>query len=153
MMEATTVKPPPKFVTNEWAWAYTLNKMGNGSGGGLTDEGNPRNYGAAVAIYKRVAAKYDVAELQTLVTLPEDTPVLTRAEVLTFDVGRWTVMRGSIWAADEEAHLRLNHDGSRWVAERYTGDGVEAGVIEQDTADWLVRNSRADTRAWVTSHA
>lgn len=152
-MTEVTLKPPPKFVKNEWAWAYTLNKMGKGSGGGLDDGGNPRNYGAAVAIYKRVNVKYDLDELQTLVSLPEDTPVLTRAEVIAFDVTSWVVMRDSVWAADDEAHLRLNHDGDRWVAERYTGDGVEAGVIEQETADWLVRDSRADTRAWVANHA
>lgn len=152
-MTPVTLKPPPRFVTNEWAWAYTLDKMSAGSGGGLDDGGNPRNYGAAVAIYKRVAAKYDVAELQQLTHLPEDAPVLGRAAILEFDMPEWVVMRGSAWAANEEAHLRLNHDGNRWVAERYTGDDRAAGVIAQDTAEWLVRNSRAETQEWVRDHA
>jgi len=40
----------PRFVTNEWAWAYTLDKL---AARGMVDEnGNPDNYGAAVAIYK-----------------------------------------------------------------------------------------------------
>lgn len=152
-MTPVTLKPPPRFVTNEWAWAYTLDKMSKGSGGGLDEGGNPKNYGAATAIYKRVAAKYAVDELQKLTTLPQDTPVLSRAEVIAFDMPAWVVMRGSAWAANEDSHLRLNHDGSRWIAERYTGDGVEAGVIEQDTAEWLVRNSRAETQEWVADHA
>lgn len=152
-MTPVTLKPPPKFVQNEWAWAYTLDKMSRGSGGGLNEGGNPNNYGAAVAIYKRVCAKYEVTELQQMVTLPTDTPTLTRAEVLAFDMPAWAVMRGSAWAANEEAHLRLSHDGNRWIAERYTAAGSEAGVIEQDTAEWLVRNSRAETREWVADHA
>jgi hypothetical protein len=149
------LKDPPKFAKNEWAWAYTLDKLATGSGGGLTDEGNPRNYAAAVAIYKRVEEKYTTETLQAMTNLPDQVPAMTRAEVLSFDMPEWVVMRGFAWAANPEAHLRLAHmeGSSGWLAERYTSDGVERGLVEQDTAEWLVRNSQQAVRDWVANHA
>lgn len=51
-------KPPPKFVTNIGAWEYVLAKLSLSGDKYLTPNGDPKNYGQAVAIYKRVVAKY-----------------------------------------------------------------------------------------------
>lgn len=153
MMATSTagLKDPPKFVDNEWAWAYTLDKLR--AKDKLTPEGNPQNYAAASAIYKAVVAKYDVAELQAMTHLPDTLPRMSRAEVLAFDMPEWVVMRGFAWAANPDAHLRLAHQDGEWIAERYTADGVERGVIEQGTAEWLVRNSQPGVQAWIASSA
>lgn len=51
------MRDKPAFATNDWAWAYTLQKLGEK--GHLTSDGGPANYAAACAIYKRVVRKYE----------------------------------------------------------------------------------------------
>lgn len=141
---STTLKPPPKFVTNLWAWGYTLDKLR--AKGLLDDGGNPTNYGAAVAIYKRVAAKYgDPTDDRTYT--PRD---LTRAELLKLDGAIWFVARGAAFAANDVAHMRLKYVGQwgeEWHVELHTDDGTIDGRLTQDTAEWLLRDS-VQALAW-----
>lgn len=151
-MTVAGLKDPPRFVKSEWAWAYTLDKLR--AKDMLDEHGNPSNYAAASAIYKRVEAKYTDAELQSRTALPDSIPAMSRSEVIAFDMPEWVVMRGFAWAANPDAHLRLDpQGGGDWIAERYTTDGIERGQIEQDTAEWLVRNSAPGVQAWVAAQA
>jgi hypothetical protein len=58
------LKAPPNFVTNIGAWDYTLAKLATldeekpKDKPRLDEDGNPTNYGQAVAIYKAVCKKY-----------------------------------------------------------------------------------------------
>lgn len=143
-MSAVALKPPPKFVTNERAWAYTLYKLA--SKDQLDDAGNPANYGAAIAIYKRVVAKY--ADAAPELSGIEDAHFLTRAEAFVCEMSAWYVSRGIAWAADDEATVRLWHDHG-WHVERITNAGdVLVGRIDQDTAEWLAGPSPS-ARAWI----
>lgn len=151
-MTASTVKPPPRSCPNELAWAYVLNKLASGSGGGLRPDGNPNNYAAAIAIYRKVEAKYSNAQLEQLVELPEGTPTLTRAELIALDGVKWVISRGFAWSANEDRYVRLAHDSGEWRVETYTDDGVEYGRIEQDTAEWLVRDT-AGGPTWAQEQA
>lgn len=146
---STTLKPPPKFVTNEWAWGHTLDKLREK--GLLDDGGNPTNYGAAVAIYKRVAAKYGDPDPRRSYESRE----LTRAELLKLDGAIWFVARGSAWAANDAAHMCLTrHDGAvaeyAWHVELHTDDGTIDGRFKQATAEWLLRES-PQALAWAKS--
>jgi hypothetical protein len=49
-------KSPPAFAEDKEAWDYTLARLA--LRGKLTDNGDPRNYAAAAAIYKNVKKKY-----------------------------------------------------------------------------------------------
>lgn len=160
-MPATGLKPPPASVKNEWAWTYTLNKLRDK---GMVDEfGNPTNYAAAMAIYKRVVVKYggDISKIPEVKPM-EELAQQPRAVILAMDVGTWLVSRGFAWGANEDVTARMYLQAvfrmSRvsgtdqpvvlplfsWRCEVY---GAEAGVIKHDyaiqweSALWLVRNS------------
>lgn len=136
-MPTLTLKPPPKFVTNDRAWAYTLYKLAVKDQ--LDEAGNPRNYGAACAIYKRVEAKYG-GEPPAL-TAVEDAQFLTRQEAQECAMSAWFVSRGIAWAVDDAATVRLWQDHG-WHVERDGAYGLTlTGRIDQDTAEWLVGGS------------
>jgi hypothetical protein len=124
-------------VTNEWAWAYTLDKR---AGKGLVDEyGNPTNYGAAVAIYKRVAAKYGNPDAAPTPVLG---PALTRAELIALHTPAWVVSRGFAWAANDSFTARLFHtEAGDWRIERVFDDHAQTSPIERDTVLWLLRDA------------
>lgn len=135
-----TLKPPPKFVHNQWAWAYTLDKL---RAKGMLDEGgNPTNYAAASAIYKRVDAKYGDPNAADRQFIPRD---LVRAELLECDGALWHVARGSLWAANDVAHMILRHDQEidAWHIARHTDAGIVDGKLDQGVAEWLVRETPA----------
>lgn len=139
-MTTTGIKPPPAFVTNPWAWSYTLNKL-DGKGQ-LDEDGNPTNYGAAVAIYKRVVAKY------AGIAAPKYQAIV-RADLLTLDEVQWVVSHGSAWAATTNATARVFHDQGRWWMER-----VELATIaplEPDVVTWLLRHVEG-AGSWITAH-
>ena len=141
MSIATGLKAPPRFVTNPWAWSYTLNKL---DGKGQLDEGgNPRNYGAAVAIYKRVVAKYEG------IAAPSYQPIV-RADLLQLDVAQWVVSRGSAWAAGEGFTARVYHDQGRWWVERV--ELATVAPLKNDVVMWLLRHvDGADN--WIATFA
>ena len=144
-MTALGLKPPPRFVTNEWAWAYTLDKLT--SKGQVDEGGNPLNYAAAVAIYKRVAAKYGDANVMPG---PHAGPPLTRAELIECQSDTWLVSRGFAWAANDRFTARLFYSGA-WFIERITDDGsATTSPIEAfDTVQWLLRDAPA-AHGWAT---
>lgn len=140
-MASATLKPPPRFVTNEWAWAHTLDKLREKDH--LDDGGNPRNYGEAVAIYKNVAKKYgDSPAPAPSVDRPRD---LTRSELFAADGAVWVIARGHLVAANDDSHMLLTHTGGYgyWQLQRYTDEGMVDGKLDQDTAEWLVRDTPA----------
>jgi hypothetical protein len=142
------LKPPPKFVTNEWAWAYTLDKL---EGKGLLDDGgNPTNYGAAVAIYKRVAAKYGDPNQAT----SPATATLTRAEIISLEAPQWVVGRGGlfVYSATDEAIQRLYCEAGGWKIERTQDDRRTTYNIDRELVDWLLRDAPF-AQAWVVHSA
>jgi hypothetical protein len=84
---ADFLKPPPKFVTNIGAWEYVLAKLAKEPHKNYLDEGgNPRNYGQAVAIYKRVVAKYPAFRTENV----NERPYVVTTEANDHD-GEYTV--------------------------------------------------------------
>lgn len=157
------LKPPPAFVTNEWAWAYTLDKL---RVKGETDQfGNPTNYAAAIAIYKRVAEKYgdpsDVPETEP------STPLVQRYKLIEADTPTWVVGHGMAFAANETAHQRLwlqevyrqeRGGGDRstitplvgWRIERTEDSGVKQTYgLTVEHALWLVREADMAVRGFL----
>lgn len=159
-MSAQTIglKPPPKFVRNQWAWAYTLDKLATK---GLLDEhGNPTNYGAAVAIYKRVANKYgeQIRGLPEAISDPASVTLQPRHVLLELQAPVWTVAHNAAWAANESAHQRLylqeHFRVARlhadiavleamcfWRVERHEDDQVRDLAVDFDLALWLTEKS------------
>lgn len=144
----SALKPPPKFVTNLWAWAHTLDKLRDK--GQLDEGGNPRNYGAAVAIYKNTAKKYGDDNDRIGVASERE---LTRAELLECDGAIWVAARGMAWAANDDAHMVLTPTDGGWHLERHTDDDVIDGKLDQGTAEWLLRDSPTSAIAFVTNPA
>ena len=147
-MTALSLKPPPSFVKNEWAWAYTLDKL---TGKGQVDEaGNPLNYAAAVAIYKRVCVKYGDAN-----AAPAPATVsLTRAELLELYSDTWLVSRGFAWAANDRFTARVFRTDEGWQIERIddAGDATTARA-EFDTVFALMRDApKASTWVYQQEH-
>lgn len=157
-MSVTGLKPPPKFVKNEYAWSYTLNKLK--AKDGLDEDGNPRNYGAAIAIYKRVVAKYgnDLAELPVI----DDVGTWSREALVHADeADAWFVSRGVCWSATDSAQQTISYDPASHEANgqgegiriirplhslilsRYLDDARHVMRIPVETAMWLVRESPA----------
>lgn len=100
----TATKPPPKFATNEWAWNHTLHKLSEK--GQLGDDGNPKNYAAAAAIYKRVVRKYgDNSEVPDIAAYSG--VEATRAQIVQLQSEVWTISRGFAWAADDNSLRRI----------------------------------------------
>lgn len=136
-MTTVGLKPPPAFVTNPWAWSYTLNKLATKHL--LDEDGNPENYGAAVAIYKHVHAKY------AGISAPTYQPVV-RADLLSIDECQWVVSHGSAWAAGQGFTARLYRENARWWIERV--ELATVAPIEDDVVTWLLR--RVDGAAkWI----
>lgn len=158
MTQTIGLKPPPRFVHNQWAWAYTLNKM---SAKGHVDEyGNPSNYGEAVAIYKRVANKYgaQIQQLPAAIEDPAEVVLQTRAVLLELQAPVWTVGHNAAWAANDVAHQRLylqeHFRVARlhadiavvepmcfWRVERHEDDQVRDLAVDFDMALWLTEQS------------
>lgn len=161
-MSVEGLKPPPAFVKNEWAWSYTLNKLKGKSQ--LDQHGNPVNYGAAIAIYKHVVAKYGrgVADLPT-VAAPT---TISRAEILAIDAPAWYVSRGMCWSATDDAQQVMGFDTTTREAReddkaqieplfsvvltRYADDSTTTLRLPPEPAFWLVRESPAG-EAWLRS--
>lgn len=140
-MATATLKPPPKFVTNEWAWAYTLNKLAEKDG--LNDGGNPRNYAAAVAIYKRVDAKYGNPDA-TPAAVVADAPALIRADLIALQSRRWVVARGFAYTTAADHAVRVFTSAGAWRIERIFDDGrVRTDPIASDTVSWLFEHDEA----------
>lgn len=72
-------KAPPKFVTNLPAWEYTLAKLE--TQGKLNNNGDPTNYGAAIAIYKNVVAKYPGFAPQVINRSPHTYAAMTPSQL------------------------------------------------------------------------
>lgn len=169
-MAATAgLKAPPAFAKNEWAWAYTLEKLRQKDN--LDEYGNPTNYAAAAAIYKRVKAKYGEHPPELPASLHiSDQPLpdaLKRAHLIDADLdgGAWHFSRGILWAANDRCISRLwlqevTHEAAstggrrmveplvHWKLEReYQEGGVKrsSGGIHCSSAFWLVRDSVAGT--------
>lgn len=135
----TTLKPPPRFVTNAWAWSYTLDKLRDKDM--LDDAGNPRNYAAAAAIYKRVCAKYGEPDQAP----KEPQATLTRADLLGLQSRAWVPMRGSFFlAASNDLDWRLTHTPNEdcWTLERYGYGTVDSFAIAEDIAAWLLEPAK-----------
>jgi hypothetical protein len=152
-------KAPPRFVTNHAAWEYTLAKLAAKEL--LDGDGNPRNYAAASAIYKRVVAKYGdglMLELPPVLDADDRRPFIRRADALAMQARAWTVSHNAAWSvgADDayqrlyfRALLRVARDGNREVLEplyrfeleRHGDDGTHTHALGYDLALWLVRES------------
>lgn len=166
-MAATELKPPPRFVKNEWAWAYTLRKLEEK---GMVDEhGNPSNYAAANRIYQNVVKKYGAAEPDLPTAADRARNVLgeelDRAQLIDMDTGGWIFSRGVLWAASDERHQRMYFQRTArasntgrpapnviieplclWRVEVHHDDGQFTKGIPDKTALWLVRESAAGER-------
>lgn len=135
-MATATLKPPPKFVANEWAWAYTLNKLADK--GQLDDGGNPKNYAAAIAIYKRVAAKYGNPDA-TPAPPPTTMPALTRADLIALQARQWVVARGFAYTVTDQHAVRLFVNVHGWHVERIADDtSARTDTVEWGTVQWLL---------------
>lgn len=153
-------KPPPRFVTNMWAWAYAVEKLY--SRDGLTPDHEGFNYGAAINIYKRVVKKYGAARDAEPLTDVTALTTHTRADLLSLQAPVWTVGHGAAWSANDEAHQRLYfqrhwhraRSGDQlvvepifvWRVERHMGGQVEDLAIPYDIATWLVERDPDATR-------
>lgn len=150
VVDTAGLKPPPKFVTNEWAWAHTLDRLAEKDQ--LDAGGNPRNYGAAVAIYKNVVKKY--GDQDPLADAGASTETLTRADILEFDARIWVVGRGGRFAysANDAAYQRVFCDErAGWQLER-TMDGLKRTVtIDRELVEWLMRDND-QAGQWVRLH-
>lgn len=145
-MSSTTLKPPPPYVSNEWAWAYTLNKLADRDG--LDDGGNPRSYGAAVAIYKRVAAKYGNPDADAAAHKPGMAPI-TRADLIDLERRHWVVARGFAYTTTDTQAIRAfaDSDGD-WFIERIDDDGSAwTDRLGWETVAWLFGH-HAGVLAW-----
>lgn len=135
------LKPPPRFVTNPWAWSYTLNKLE--AKRQLDLHGNPKNYGAAVAIYKAVVKKYGHRVGEAI--------EVTRADLIGLDTCIWVVSHGAAWTATEQATARIYHNHARWWLERYGDEGQTFAPLEPETVSWLLRHVDG-AAGWVAEH-
>jgi len=143
-LEATlpqVTTPPPKFATNEWAWAYTVEKLWGKTG--LTPDDAGFNYGAAVNIYRRVVAKYpEQREFADAQRFTPEQP--TRADILAMDAPVWVLGRNeSLFSVTDDAHQRLylSYNGE-WLIDRIGDDGSSrTAILEVDTVLWLTRNA------------
>lgn len=140
MTAAAMLKPPPNFVKNEWAWAYTLNKLSDRDG--LDEWGNPLNYGAAVAIYKRVAAKYGNPESEVVLPAPT-APPLVRADMIALHDRQWVVGRGFAYTTTADAAVRVwfEDDGCSYIEQVLDTGSWRTDPIEWDTVEWLLDRS------------
>lgn len=158
MATATGLKPPPKFVTNEWAWSHALRKLA--LKGMLDEHGNPKNYGAAIAIYKASCKKYphetvDLPPANSWASLPG---AGKREDFLDLDIGGWFGSRGMLFAADDdrtivlrvqqvEREARSPHDPQKrvleplWYWRALENDGTQHTFsVPASTVLWLVRD-------------
>lgn len=166
MTAATGLKPPPKFVHNQWAWEHTLAKLAEKDK--LDENGNPQNYAAASAIYKSTVKKYGDMDV-----VPDalDFELALRSTIVELQAEDWTVSRGCAWAIDQqstrqlwleprfrEARHPLNPTGNKvvepvvlWNAMVMRAEGEPlAALIESSTALWLVREAPAAEK-WARS--
>lgn len=90
------LKPPPAFVKNEAAWAYTLAKLAEKDQ--LDAEGNPLNYGGAIAIYKRVVRKYGDSLVQAPVAVGVGIPTMNDDDERVLTGNAWTLGHNVAWA-------------------------------------------------------
>ena len=140
-MSATGLKAPPRFVTNAWAWSYTLNKLAGKNG--VDEYGNPHNYAAAIAIYKRVAAKYgDPGEPSN-----SHSVVPGAGELDVIDGLLWHTAHGCAWAANDIVTARLWCYGQSWYVEMVLDRGDLVYSLADDEALWLLKRSPAAV-AW-----
>lgn len=142
MSVTTGLKPPPRFVTNMWAWSYTLNKLAER--GGLDEDGNPSNYGAAIAIYKRVARKYGNPDAPKVVGEPFDTDLLIGFKP------HWVVAHGAALAATDQLDARVWKFDQAWYVEVYLSRGQFTSVLTRDAVLELLARSPAAV-AWAES--
>lgn len=144
-------KDPPKFVTDEASWAYTLSKLAAGSGGGLTEEGNPRNYAAAIAIYKNVLKKYGYVAPDAVDELEVATKrqFADRALVLGVSQLTWVPVRGVLVASGPEANYMLSPKDEwvddqpkhRWRLSIADAEGTASVEVPVATAAFVVKGS------------
>lgn len=158
------MKPPPKSVTNEFAWSYTLRKLE--ALGKLDEQGDPMHYGAAMAIYKNVVKKYSDSG-EGLPVLEDRTQYsIAREDIVALDGVRWVIARDTAFGANDDTQQRMwfdagvrvrddRHNGMklatvrfRWCVEAIGESRRQFAMIPVESALWLARGQE-DIAAWV----